>query len=72
MNYMGSLKDQLSSDEMSSLRKEQRDWIKRRDETAKEEAAKFKGGTLEPFQYASTEARVTKERCYELVEKYMK
>lgn len=66
------LEKQLSSAEMEKLRKEQREWIKQRDKIAKEESSQFKGGTLEPFQYADTLARITKERCYELVEVYMK
>ncbi|RCX18674.1 uncharacterized protein YecT (DUF1311 family) [Fontibacillus phaseoli] len=68
----GELKKQLSANEMDDLKEEQRDWIKQRDEIAEKEAAEFKGGTMEGLQLVSTKARVTKERCYELVNQYMK
>ncbi|WP_018393552.1 lysozyme inhibitor LprI family protein [Bacillus sp. 37MA] len=66
------LKMQLSTSEMNSLREKQREWITYRDNTAEAEAAQFKGGTFESVQYLSTLARLTKERCYELVNIYMK
>lgn len=68
----GVLEEQLSTKEVSSLREEQREWIKQRDKVAEEEALKYEGGSLAPFEYLSTKARMTKERCYELVEGYMK
>lgn len=68
----GELKKQLSTDEMNSLKEEQRNWIKQRDQKAKEDSSVFTGGTMEPTIYASTLAQLTKERCYELVQKYMK
>jgi uncharacterized protein YecT (DUF1311 family) len=66
------LKSQLSSTEMSSLKEEQIQWISDRDAIAEEEASEFEGGTLEGLQYLETLGRLTKERCYELVEVYMK
>ncbi|MED3571262.1 lysozyme inhibitor LprI family protein [Cytobacillus praedii] len=66
------LEKQLTASEMESLRDEQRKWIIHRDETAKKESLEFEGGSLETFQYTSTQARITKERCYVLVEEYMK
>ncbi|WP_410771266.1 lysozyme inhibitor LprI family protein [Fontibacillus sp. BL9] len=68
----GELKQQLSANEMDDLKEKQREWIKQRDEIAEKEAAEFKGGTMEGLQLVSTKARVTKERCYELVNQYMK
>jgi len=67
----GDLEEQLSEDEMEDLRKEQREWIEYRDETAKEASLKFEGGTGEQLEYVATENNVTIERCYELVENYM-
>lgn len=64
----GVLKNQLSNDEMNNLRKEQRQWIINRDITAEAESLEFKGGTMESIQYISTQARLTKERCFELVQ----
>nr|WP_275695625.1 lysozyme inhibitor LprI family protein [Fredinandcohnia sp. SECRCQ15] len=68
----GALKKQISDGEMSNLRDEQRDWITHRDEVAKEESSEYEGGTMESLQYLMTQTRITKERCYELVNKYMK
>lgn len=68
----GELKSQLSSSEMSSLKAEQRQWISNRDAIAEEESLEFEGGTMEGLQYTETLGRLTKERCYELVELYMK
>lgn len=68
----GELKKGLSDDDMNKLRDNQRQWIKERDEKAKEAAKKFEGGTMESLEYVSTQARLTEERAYELVEMTMK
>ena len=39
---------------------------------ASEEAKKYEGGTIAPVMHMSSLAQSTKERCYELVNKYMK
>lgn len=67
----GVLEKQLSAEEMSQLREEQRDWITHRDETAKEASLEYEGGTMEQLEYVTVLANETKERCYELVEVYM-
>ena len=67
-----ALKEQLSTSEMAELKEKQVNWITYRDETAKDESLEYKGGTMESLQYIATLAGVTKERCYELVELYMK
>ncbi|WP_246202556.1 lysozyme inhibitor LprI family protein [Virgibacillus doumboii] len=68
----GVLKEQLSIEQMDKLREEQRDWIKHRDEVAKEASLKYKGGTTESLEYVATQASLTRERCYALVANYMK
>lgn len=68
----GVLKTQLSESEMNALREKQRSWIAYRDRTAKAEGAKFAGGTAEPLAYIGTMATLTEERCYKLVEEYMR
>lgn len=68
----GVLKEQLSNQDLDKLRDEQRKWIEFRDKKAKEDAAEFEGGSFESVQYASTLQKLTKERCYELVNTYMK
>ncbi|MBP2111231.1 lysozyme inhibitor LprI family protein [Paenibacillus silagei] len=67
-----ALKVQLNEADMVKLKEEQLNWIKERDKAAEEAAAKYKGGTMEGLEYAATLASVTKERCYKLVELYMK
>jgi uncharacterized protein YecT (DUF1311 family) len=65
------LKKQLSSSDMKKLQGEEIQWISNRDAQAKEESLKYKGGTMEPLVYSISLVEITKERCYELVEKYM-
>ncbi|WP_254052744.1 lysozyme inhibitor LprI family protein [Bacillus sp. V59.32b] len=67
----GTLEKQLSANEMDRLREEQREWIIYRDETAQKESLKFEGGTMESLEYISIQARITEERCYDLVEGHM-
>lgn len=67
----GVLKDQLSKEQMDKLREEQRSWITHRDEAAKEASEKHKGGSMESIEYVATQATLTKQRCYELVENYL-
>lgn len=66
------LKTQLSENEMAELKRKQLNWIKYRDKTAENEAKEFEGGSMAGVQYNSSLARLTKERCYELVNIYMK
>lgn len=68
----GVLKQQLSSDDMNKLKEEQIKWISDRDAKAKKESLEYEGGTAEQLIYTSSLAQTTKERCYRLVEKYMK
>lgn len=66
------LKEQLPTIEMEQLREEQRTWIHHRDESALKASEKYKGGTQEQLEYVAVLANLTEERCYTLVEKYMK
>lgn len=68
----GVLKNELPAAEMAQLRQEQREWIAFRDEAAEEAASQFEGGTWESVQFVSSQANLTKERCYQLVDLYMK
>ncbi|WLR42746.1 lysozyme inhibitor LprI family protein [Bacillus carboniphilus] len=68
----GVLKGQLTNNEFRKLREEQLNWINERDAIAEEEASVYQGGSLETFQLLNTKAKLTKERCYELVDIYMK
>lgn len=68
----GVLKSQLSSSEMESLKEEQREWIVIRDAGAEESASEFEGGTMYGLAYTETLSIQTQQRCYDLVNKYMK
>ena len=66
-----TLKKQLSISDMKNLQHKEIQWIVHRDAVANKEAAQYKGGSIEPLIYISSLADTTKNRCYELVEKYM-
>ena len=68
----GVLQKQLPSDEMEQLRSEQREWMEYRDSTAKEASLKYEGGTMEQLEYVAVLGDLTEERCFKLVEDYMK
>ena len=65
------LKIQLTESEMKELKSKQLSWIEYRDTTANNEASEEGGGSLSTIVYYSSLARLTKERCYELVNTYM-
>jgi len=67
----GVLKTQLSASDMKNLQNEEIQWIKMRDAKAKEASSEMKGGTMEPVLYSGSSAQSTKERCCELVDKYL-
>jgi len=67
-----TLSQQLSSSEMEKLRKEQLNWITYRDKTAKEASDKYNSGTGATLEYVRVENKLTEERCFALVQNYMK
>lgn len=68
----GVLEGQLSSEEMEVLRVEQREWVEYRDNTAKEASLVYENGTMEQLEYVTVQNNLTEERCFQLVEEYMK
>ncbi|WP_411681096.1 lysozyme inhibitor LprI family protein [Clostridium thailandense] len=68
----GVLRGELSSSDMKKLQNEEIQWISDRDAKAKKASSEMKGGTMESVIYVNSLADTTKQRCYELVEKYMK
>ncbi|MGH0430408.1 lysozyme inhibitor LprI family protein [Bacillus hominis] len=68
----GVLKMQLSTKEMNTLREKQREWITYRDQKAEEAWNESGQGTLSGLASISSNVNSTKERCYQLVEQYMK
>lgn len=68
----GVLKAQLPASDMKKLQNEELQWIKDRDAKAKKDAEEMAGGTMEKVLFQGSLANSTKERCYVLVDKYMK
>ncbi len=65
-----AIMDLISEKEAEPLREEERQWIRERDQLAKQTSGKFKGGTMESLEYTASLAAATKERAYELLETY--
>lgn len=65
------LQNALPSGEKIKLKEEELSWISKKETNAQNEADKVKGGTLEPVYYGLSAVDSTKNRCYELVNKYM-
>lgn len=68
----GILKQQLSENDMNNLQKEELQWIEYRDNKAKQDSLKYKGGTLEGIANIDSRTESTKDRCQVLVDQYMK
>lgn len=68
----GVLKTQLSESELSNLRNEQLKWIETRDATAQARYDEEGAGSMSAMVKVETLFSLTKERCYELVNQYMK
>lgn len=66
------LKLQMSPSDMKQLTEKQIKWISYRDNEAKKYSLEFEGGTMESLTYVSSLGQITKDRCYELVENYMR
>ncbi|MBU3221052.1 lysozyme inhibitor LprI family protein [Clostridium algidicarnis] len=66
------LKLQMAPSEMKQLTEKQIKWISYRDNEAKKYSLEFEGGTMEPVSYLGSLGQTTKDRCYELVENYMR
>lgn len=68
----GIIQQQLSNEDMDLLRAEEIQWLDLRDSKAEESAKEFEGGTMEPLAYEMSIVTSTKERCYELINNYIK
>ena len=62
------LKETLDEDTMSNLLKEQRQWIKDKEQAIKDAGAECEGGSLQPLMENDKGAELTKKRVYELAE----
>lgn len=68
----GELKNQLSASEMNELKTKQRQWIKDRDAASQKDLKEAGGGTWAYAEEARILHEMTRERCYFLVNNYMK
>ncbi|WP_342514961.1 lysozyme inhibitor LprI family protein [Sporosarcina sp. FSL K6-1522] len=66
------LQTTLSTTDVNELDNLQHDWLKFRERQAETALSEFADGSFESVEYLSTLADLTKERCYFLVENYMK
>jgi uncharacterized protein YecT (DUF1311 family) len=64
------IKKKLPDEKFTTLRDEEREWIKVRDKNAEAAASEFSGGTMEGLQYMRSMTDQTMERTYKLVEIY--
>lgn len=60
----------MTESEAEKLRGEERTWIRDRDQSARQAAARCKGGTMESLEYTASLSVSTRERAYELLETY--
>lgn len=67
-----ALQYQLPKNEFQVLEEKQLEWIRHRDQKAKEASLKYEGGTAELLEYVMVQNDLTEERCFELVRTYMK
>ncbi len=65
------IRSYMSESQREALKQEERAWLKYRDETAEEDGAEYRGGSMEGLARSSSSAESTRKRCYELVNKYM-
>ncbi len=66
------LKKTLSETEMKALTKEEKEWIKEKEQKMKKAVEGFEGGSMEPMLRDDEGASLTKARVYELIEYLVK
>lgn len=62
--------NRMSEKEAERFRSEERTWIRNRDQTARQAAEKFSGGTMESLEYTASLSASTRARAYEILEEY--
>ncbi len=65
-----AIKDDLDDGEAADLVEEERAWIRERDRKAVDAAKASAGGSLESVEYTASLADSTRERAYELLDRY--
>ena len=66
----GILKETLEEDAMKALTEEERGWITQKETAVQEAADEYAGGSLSPLAANQKAADLTRERVYELAERY--
>ena len=67
---MEVLEQQLSGEEKNSFFAEQRSWVRDRESTAVSNSKRQNGSALEELEYIRSLRDITRERVYELAERY--
>ena len=65
------IETQLSNKEFEDFKNKQFKWLNYRERMAQEQADKFEGMVFTKVQYNLTLAKLTEERCYQIVNKYL-
>ncbi|MCI6886983.1 MAG: DUF1311 domain-containing protein [Lachnospiraceae bacterium] len=65
-----ALEERISDEDMKTLFKEQKEWMRERENIAVESSKKKNGSALEEVEYNVSLADTTRERAYELAEQY--
>lgn len=62
---------QMPADKAKALEAEEIKWIEYKEEEGKKALKQYEGGSFAPINATLTKANITRDRCYELVNKYM-
>ncbi len=68
--FLDTLENQLESSEWEKLFKEQKEWLRTRDEEATKGSGRQNGSTLDEIEYNRLIRESTRQRTYELAERY--
>ena len=66
------LKQNLSKEKSKELEKSEMAWIKEKESNIAEIKKQYEGGSVTPLMVNSEVAKESKERCYYLIDNYMK
>jgi Uncharacterized protein conserved in bacteria len=69
---MEKILQRLSASDIELLQAEELKWIEAHDEEAEKSLQEYEGGSIAPLNFISTMLHMMQDRCYELVNHYMK
>ena len=70
-NIYKVIKEQLSEKKYEIFKNQEISWLDERDKKAEDNANKFEGMDFAQVEYNLSLAKLTKERCYKLVNEYL-